>query len=70
MEIKLGKYKHFKGTVYEVIAIAKHSETLEEMVIYRSVKNKNDVWARPASMWFETVERDGKIAPRFEFIEE
>ena len=70
MEIKLGKYKHFKGNVYEVIAIARHSETLEEMVIYRSVKNKNDVWARPASMWCETVERDGKIAPRFEFIEE
>ena len=70
MEIKLGKYRHFKGNEYEVIAIAKHSETLEEMVVYRSLKNASDVWVRPASMWCETVERDGKTFPRFAFIED
>jgi hypothetical protein len=70
MEIKIGKYKHFKGNEYEVVAIAKHSETLEEMVVYRSLKNANDVWVRPASMWRESVERDGKVVPRFQFIED
>ena len=70
MEIKIGKYRHFKGNEYEVVAIAKHSETLEEMVVYRSLKNANDVWVRPASMWRESVERDGKVVPRFQFIED
>ena len=68
MEIKLGKYRHFKGNEYEVIAIAKHSETLEEMVVYKDLKNDGKVWVRPGSMWNETVERDGKIFKRFEFL--
>lgn len=68
MEIKLGKYRHFKGNEYEVIAIAKHSETLEEMVVYRDLKNDGKVWVRPSSMWDETVERDGKVFKRFEFL--
>lgn len=68
MEIKLGKYRHFKGNEYEVIAIAKHSETLEEMVVYRDLKNDGKVWVRPSSMWNETVERDGKVFKRFEFL--
>ena len=68
--IKLGKYRHFKGNEYEVLYIAKHSETLEEMVVYRSLKNANDGWVRPASMWRESVERDGKVVPRFQFIED
>lgn len=70
MEIKLGKYRHFKGNEYVVLAIAKHSESLEEMVVYRSLKNSSDVWVRPLSMWCETVEKDGKTLPRFTFIEE
>ena len=70
MEIKLGKYRHFKGNEYEVIAIARHSETLEDMVVYRSLKNESDVWVRPISMWCETVEKDGKTFPRFTLIEE
>ena len=67
-DIKLGKYKHFKGNEYEVIAIAKNSETLEEMVVYRALYGEGDLWVRPASMWNETVERDGKIYKRFEFL--
>lgn len=67
--IKLGRYRHFKGNEYEVIAIAKHSETLEEMVVYRALYGEGGVWVRPASMWNETVERDGKIYQRFTRIE-
>ena len=70
MYIKLGKYRHFKGNEYEVVSIAKHSETLEEMVVYKDLKNDGKVWVRPSSMWNETVERDGKIFKRFEFIGE
>ncbi len=68
MDIKLGKYRHFKGNEYEVVAIAKHSETLEEMVVYKDLKNDGKVWVRPAVMWNETVERDGKVFKRFEFV--
>ena len=70
MDIKLGKYRHFQGNEYEVVSIAKHSETLEEMVVYKDLKNDGKVWVRPAVMWDETVERDGKIFKRFEFIGE
>ena len=68
--IKLGKYRHFKGGMYEVIGIAKHSETLEELVVYRALYGDNELWVRPASMWNETVTRDGKTVPRFTYIEE
>ena len=68
MEIKLGKYRHFKGNEYEVIGIAKHSETLEPMVVYKALYGDGDIWVRPASMWDETVTRDGKTFKRFEYI--
>jgi len=68
MEIKLGKYRHFKGKEYEVIALAKHSETLEELVVYRALYGDGAVWVRPAAMWNETVEKDGKLFPRFFFL--
>jgi len=66
-EIKLGRYKHFKGNQYLVLHIAKHSETLETMVVYQALYGELGVWVRPASMWNETVERDGKIFKRFEY---
>lgn len=66
--IKLGKYRHFKGNEYEVVALAKNSETLEEMVVYRALYGEKELWVRPASMWDETVERDGKTLKRFEYI--
>ena len=67
-EIKLGKYRHFKGMEYEVIALAKHSETQEALVVYRALYGDGQVWVRPASMWNETVERDGKTYKRFTFL--
>ena len=69
-EIRLGKYRHFKGNEYEVIAIAKHSETTEDMVVYKALYGEGGLWVRPASMWNETVERDGKVFRRFEYIGE
>lgn len=68
MDIKLGRYKHFKGNEYEVLGIAKHSETLEPMVVYRALYGNMEIWVRPASMWGETVEKDGYYGPRFIFI--
>lgn len=67
-EIKLGRYRHFKGNEYRVLYIAKHSETLEEMVVYQALYGEGGVWVRPASMWNETVERDGKVFKRFTYI--
>lgn len=69
-EIKLGRYRHFKGNEYEVIAIAKHSETTEDYVVYKALYGDGGLWVRPASMWNETVERDGKTYKRFIYIGE
>lgn len=70
MEIKPGKYRHFKGKEYEVLYLAKHSETLEPMVVYRALYGEGGIWVRPMSMWTEHVERDGYSGPRFRRIEE
>ena len=67
-EIKPGRYRHFKGNEYEVLGVGKHSETLEEYVIYRALYGEGGLWVRPAAMWNETVEKDGKTVKRFEFI--
>lgn len=66
--IKPGKYRHFKGNEYEVIDVATHSETLEPMVVYRSLYGETKLWVRPASMWEELVEVDGKLVPRFIYL--
>ena len=68
MEIKPGKYRHFKGNHYEVIGIAHHSETMEELVVYRTLYGEQGLWVRPAAMWTETVDRDGYHGPRFQYI--
>ncbi|MBQ7006113.1 MAG: DUF1653 domain-containing protein [Clostridia bacterium] len=68
MEIRKGKYRHFKGKEYEVIDIVRHSETGEEMVLYKALYGDGGLWVRPACMWNETVERDGNVFRRFEFI--
>ena len=70
MEITPGKYRHFKGNEYEVLYLARHSETLEEMVVYRALYGERSVWVRPASMWNEIIERDGKTCRRFTKIDE
>lgn len=69
-QVKLGKYRHFKGKLYEVIGVAKHSETLEEFVVYRALYGENELWIRPKKMFLETVKIDGKEVKRFEFIPE
>lgn len=69
-EIEIGKYRHFKGNEYEVLHIARHSETQEEMVVYRALYGERGVWVRPAAMWQETVERDGETFTRFAYIGE
>lgn len=69
-KIKLGRYRHFKGGEYEVIALAKHSETGEEMVVYRALYGAGDVWVRPASMWNERIEKNGETFSRFCYIGE
>lgn len=71
--IKPGKYLHFKGKRYEVIGVARHSETLEELVVYRALYEdkrfgKNALWARPKKMFLEKVEIDGKLVPRFKYL--
>ncbi len=68
--IKPGLYRHFKGGIYEVLFVAKNSETLEDMVVYRANYGEHGVWVRPLSMWNETVERNGKTFKRFEYIGE
>jgi len=68
MKIPKGLYKHFKGNIYKVLDTAKHSETLEEHVVYVSMNNETELWVRPASMFLEVIERDGKRFQRFEFL--
>ena len=64
-----GSYRHFKGKEYEVIGIARHSETEEPVVVYRTLYGDRGLWVRPAAMWNETVERDGRTYTRFEMIQ-
>ena len=66
--ISPGRYRHFKGNEYEVIAIARHSEDESPMVVYRALYGEHGIWVRPADMWNEIVERDGKTFNRFEKI--
>ena len=67
-EIKPGRYRHFKGKEYEVLCTARHSETMEELVVYRALYGDCGIWVRPLSMWNEQVERDGKLYTRFTYI--
>lgn len=74
-ELKLGRYQHYKGGIYEVIGTACHSETLEEMVAYRALYDSkefgnNSLWVRPKKMFMENVIIDGKAVPRFKLIKE
>ena len=70
MDIRPGRYHHFKGGEYEVLGVASHSETLEPMVVYRALYGERGLWVRPAAMWNEWVERDGYAGPRFIPLEE
>lgn len=70
MAIRPGRYRHFKGNEYEVLGTAKHSETMEDLVVYRALYGEGGLWVRPAAMWDEIVERDGEAFQRFTLIEE
>lgn len=67
--LKLGKYRHYKGNEYEVTGVAKHSETLEELVVYQALYGGGKIWVRPLKMFLEEVEVNGKKVPRFSFAE-
>ena len=64
-QIRPGRYRHFKGNEYEVLFVARHSETLEELVVYRALYGEGGLWVRPLDMFLEDVEQDGRVVPRF-----
>ncbi|MBI2052216.1 MAG: DUF1653 domain-containing protein [Parcubacteria group bacterium] len=66
--LKLGEYEHYKGNKYKVLSVARHSETLEELVVYQALYNDHSIWVRPLDMFLEKVKIDGKIIPRFKHI--
>jgi len=72
MNLKLGKYKHYKGKEYEVVGIARHSETLEELVVYKALYQKEgeNLWVRPLKMFMEDILVEGEKVKRFKYIEE
>lgn len=69
-KLRLGKYKHYKGKFYQVLGLARHSETLAELVVYECLYDNphGKLWIRPLKMFSETVEVDGKKIPRFEYL--
>ena len=70
MSMIKGIYKHYKGNLYEVVDVAKHSETEEEHVVYRTLYGDYSLWVRPLAMFIETVELDGQQIARFEYVED
>ncbi|HEY9032677.1 MAG TPA: DUF1653 domain-containing protein [Pseudomonadales bacterium] len=68
MNIKPGRYRHFKGNEYRVIGLARHSETGEQHVVYRPLYGEGDLWLRPLAMFAESVELDGQTRPRFQYL--
>lgn len=64
-EAQPGRYRHYKGGEYEVVGVARHSETLEPLVLYRPLYNQTGLWVRPYQMFFELIEVDGQAQPRF-----
>lgn len=69
-ELKPGRYRHFKGNEYRLLYVAKHSETLEPMVVYEALYGEGGIWVRPAEMWSEEVDREGYHGPRFTYVGE
>ena len=68
VQLRPGRYRHFKGNEYQLLYVARHSETLEPMVVYQALYGERGIWVRPAATWNETVERDGYHGPRFVYI--
>ena len=71
LTIKKGRYRHYKGNEYEVLSVAKHSETLEDMVVYKALYGDGEIWVRPLSMWNDKIKlADGSETKRFVLVEE
>jgi hypothetical protein len=70
MELKPGRYRHFKGREYRLLAVATHSESQEPMVVYQALYGDQGLWVRPAAMWNEQIDREGYQGPRFVYIGE
>ena len=68
MSLKIGRYRHYKGNVYQVMGVAKHSEDETELVVYKPLYGDQRLWVRPLSMFIETVQVNGETKPRFEYI--
>jgi len=68
--IKPGRYRHFKGNEYDVVGVAKDSETLQTVVVYRALYGEQGLWVRPLEMFAALIERDGKTIPRFQYVGE
>ena len=68
--VRPGRYRHFKGNEYQVLGVARHSETEEEMIVYRALYGEGGLWVRPAAMWSEMIERGGQTVRRFTYIGE
>lgn len=66
-DLKIGRYRHYKGNYYEVLGIVTHSETLEKMVLYKQLYGEGSLWVRPLAMFFENVQVQGGAMPRFEY---
>ncbi len=69
MDLRNGRYRHYKGGEYQVYGVAQHSETQEQLVVYRPLYGERSLWVRPLSMFSETIEVDGKIVPRFAYMD-
>ncbi len=69
-ELKPGVYRHFKGNLYRLITVARHSETLEDMVVYQALYGEGGYWVRPAAMWSEVITKEGYTGPRFTPVDE
>ena len=69
-DFRPGVYRHFKCNEYQLLGLARHSETMEELVVYRALYGEGGLWVRPAAMWSETVDRDGYRGPRFIYVRE
>ena len=70
IQLKPGLYRHFKGNEYRLLYVAKHSETMEDMVVYQALYGERGIWVRPASMWNDHIDREDYLGPRFCPIEE
>jgi hypothetical protein len=70
LEIKPGRYRHYKGPLYQVIDVAIHSETSEQLVVYRPLYGEGKLWVRPLAMFLEQVEHDGQVQPRFAWVDD